>query len=128
MSDVDASLEHQHAFVAAFILASRRERYNSHLNCEKKRPRFLDRLNHRFLQDLDDRYIIANPRFHDPLEAVSCYIIADETQFDGQFVSPPVAESFLDSATFGIVVSYVPGKLAAYKDEAPSEIIWLERP
>lgn len=128
MSDVEVSLEHQHAFVMAFILASRRERYNSQLNSEKKRPSFLDRLNHRFLEDLDDRYIIANPRFHDPLKAVSCYIIADQNQFDGKLVSPIVAQTYLDSATFGIVVSYLPGKLAAYKDESPSEIIWIERP
>ena len=112
----------------AFILASRRERYNSQLNSEKKRPRFLDRLNHRFLEDLDDRFIIANPRFYDPLKAVSCYIIADQNQFDGKLVSPIVAQAYLDSATFGIVVSYLPGKLAAYKDESPSEIIWIERP
>ena len=128
MSDDEVSLEHQHAFVMAFILAARRERYSSQLNSEKKRPRFLDRLNHRLLDDIDDRYIIAKPRFHDPQKAVSCYIIADQTQFDGKLVSPEVAQAFLDSATFGIVVSFLPGRLAAYKDESPSEIIWLERP
>lgn len=84
----------------AFILASRRERNNSQLHSGKKRPKFLDRLNHRFLEDLDDRYIIAKPRFHDPLKAVSCYIIADQTKFDGKLVSLIVAQSFLDSATF----------------------------
>jgi hypothetical protein len=70
--DVEVSLEHQRALVMAFIHPSRRERYSSQLNSEKKRPKFLDRLNHRFLEDLDDRYIIAKLWFHDPLKAVSC--------------------------------------------------------
>jgi hypothetical protein len=31
------------------------------------------------------------------------------------------------TATFGIVVSYIHGKLVEYKDESPSEVVWLER-
>lgn len=128
MSDDSVSLEHQQAFVMAFILAAQHERYSLQLHSEKQRRGFLDRLNHRFLFDLDDRYLVANRRFHDPLAAISCYVIADQTQYDGKLVSPNVAQTFLDSATFGIVLSYLPGRLAAYKDESPSRIIWLERP
>ena len=127
MSDDDSALEHQNAFVMAFILSERRDRYLSKLQSGKDRSRFLDRLNHRFLADLDERYIVVRPRLHDPLAATSCYVIADEDQFDGKLVTPAMAQEFLDSATFGIVVSHFPGKLAAYKDESPSEILWLER-
>ena len=123
----DLSLEHQNAFVVAFIHPERRDRYLAKLKSAKDRSRFLDRLNHRFLSDLDDRYIVASPRLHDPRTTPSCYIIADQNQFDGKLVTPVVAQEFLDAATFGIVVSYIPGKLAAYKDESPSEILWLER-
>ena len=127
MSVDDLSLEHQNAFVMAFIISERRERYMSKLKGAKHRPGFLDRLNHRLLADLDERYIVEDPQLHDPLAATSCYIIADQNQFDGKLVTPTIAQDFLDAARFGIVVSYIPGKLVAYKDESPSEVVWLER-
>ena len=111
----------------SFIISERRERYMSKLKSAKHRSGFIDRLNHRLPADLDKRYIVEGPQRHDPLAATSCYIIAAQDQFDGKLVTPTIAQDFLDAAMFGIVVSYIPGKLVAYKDESPSEVVWLER-
>jgi hypothetical protein len=118
---------HEEAFVASFIVPERRERYLTKLRSKKHRPAFLNRLNHHFHRDLDDRFVVASPNSHRIPDTTLCYVIADETQFDGQLVTADVAEEMLNSATFGIVVSYVPGKLAIYKDEVPAGLVWLER-
>ncbi len=120
--------EHEDAFVTAFILPDRRDRYRTKLRSPKERRAFLDRLNHRFIPDLDDRFIASDCDRNEGADANLCYVIADEEKFDGKLVTPEIANEFLESATFGIVVSYVPGKLAVYKDESPSEALWLIRP
>ncbi|TWU50747.1 hypothetical protein Poly51_40400 [Rubripirellula tenax] len=119
-------LAHETGFVRSFIIRERRDRYLSQLQLPKKRGSFLDRLNHRFQRDLDDRCICDSPTMP-PLDTV-CYIIASEHELDGRFVPASDVSDILASAAFGIVVSFVPGKLVTYKDEAPSNAIWLQRP
>lgn len=119
--------EHEKAFIEALILRERRERYLSQLQSKKNRPSFLERLNHRFIHDLDERYLTQTPFHLDLKQVMSCYIMASEGRYDAQVVTPETAADFLDAAQFGIVVSYIPGKLAAYKDEAPANLLWLER-
>lgn len=118
---------HEEAFVASFIVHERRERYLSQLRSIKKRAAFLDRLNHRFVHDLDSRFIAASPSLPETSDATMCCVMASESKFDRQLVTPEVVEELLLSANFGIVVSFIPGKLAVYKDEVPSRLIWLER-
>ena len=55
--------EHESAFVQAFVLRERRERYRALLSNPKKRSVFLDRLNHRFIRDIDDRFVCPHPGF-----------------------------------------------------------------
>ncbi|TWT49548.1 hypothetical protein Pla22_47450 [Rubripirellula amarantea] len=119
-------LAHESGFVRSFLIRERRDRYLSQLQLPKKRGTLLDRLNHRFHRDLDDRHICDSPTLP-PLDTL-CYIIASEDKLDGNFVPASDVPDLLASAAFGIVVSYIPGKLAAYKDEAPSNTIWLQRP
>jgi hypothetical protein len=128
MSTDDLATKHETAFVNAFILRERRERYRTQLSSRKKRGLFLDRLNHRFSHDLDDRYVRASPSIAIPPADQLCYIIASEHQYDGKIVPVSAVDHILLSAYFGIVVSFISGKLAAYKDEAPANIIWMERP
>jgi hypothetical protein len=127
MSREERVVEHETAFVRSFIVPERRERWLAKLDSPKKRVRFLDRLNHQFRNDLDDRFLMdsyaQSPRKNSPL----CYIIADEREYDGKLVSESEAEDILQAANFGIVVSFVPGRLACYKDEAPSDVIWMHR-
>jgi len=122
----ERAIEHETAFVRSFIIRERRERWLSQLALPKKRGRLLDRLNHRFHKDLDARFVTASrPQIlgHDWKE---CYIIASEDRFDGRFVSASEVADILSAAYFGIVVSFIPGKLACYKDEAPADVIWMQ--
>ena len=120
------AIEHETAFVQSFIMRERRERYLTKLASRKKRRTFLDHLNHQFRRDLDARFIAYGARTW-PNNVNQCYILADEVQFDGKLLSSSEAADAVSSACFGIVVSFVPGKLACYKDEAPSDVIWLDR-
>jgi hypothetical protein len=127
MADENLSLHHEVNFVRSFILPERRDRYLTKLGNIKTRSTFLNRLNHKFVDDLEKRYIVECPKLQKPPSTNLCYVMADEQLFDGKLVTPEIANEFLHSAYFGIVVSFIPGKLAAYKDESPSKIIWLER-
>lgn len=53
--------------------------------------------------------------------------MASESDYDGWLVSAQDVPGILWAAQFGIIVSFVPGKIVAYKDEAPSELLWLHR-
>ena len=127
MPQDDLALEHESAFIRAFIIRERRERYLSQLSRPKKRTKFLDRLNHQFHKDLDSRWISGSQPPAVPAANHLCYIIASEGEYDGRIVPARDVSDILSAASFGIVVSFVPGKIAAYKDEAPSDVIWLHR-
>ncbi len=117
--------EHETAFINSFVLRDRRERYRSQLASRKKRGQFLDRLNHRFLDDIDPRFVAVSPSHPLPSSHEHCYVIASEDRYDSTTVAARDADTVLRGALFGILVSYIPGKLLAYKDEAPASIIWL---
>jgi hypothetical protein len=124
--------DHEMAFVRAFIRPEHQETFLRQLASPKWRRRFLDRLNHRFLKDLDHAYVkqahdytsrvLANPE-------LSCHVIADEAEYDGRTVTVNEAFDLLHSAYFGIVVSFIPGRLAYYRDEenVVMEKVWLVR-
>jgi hypothetical protein len=118
--------DHETAFVQTFIRRERRDRWLSKLSLSKHRRSFLDRLNHSFRDDLDERFISVESRVW-PVDIERCYMIADESEYDGRHVTSAEAADAVSSATFGIVVSFVPGMLACYKDESPSDIVWLGR-
>jgi hypothetical protein len=120
------------AFIRAFVRRDRRDRYLSKLvsGSQKGRRQLLDRLNHRLPDDLDSRLVRDPGQFDGPVAGKSqvvCHIIADEEQYDGKDVSVADAFAILRSASFGVIVSFIPGKLACYKGEAPSEVVWLVR-
>ena len=120
-------IEHESALIDAFVIRERRDRYRSQLASRKKRGVFLDRLNHRFLDDIDHRFVTSSPGHALPSPSESCYVIASEDKYDSTLVSVADVNSMLADALFGILVSYIPGKLVAYKDEAPADIVWLSR-
>jgi len=122
--------EHELAFIQSFIRRERRERFRSQMASPGKRPRFLNRLNHRFADDLDPRFIVPSHDFTARVlkrPKAACRVIASQAEYDGRSVTAAEAIEILREAMFGIVVSFVPGKLACYKDEAPADPIWLVR-
>jgi hypothetical protein len=127
MKQEPLAIEHETAFVRTFIIRERRQRYLSQLSLPKKRAKLLDRLNHRFRKDLDSRWMSESQPSWGPTANQPCYIIASEREYDGRIVLARDVPEILSAAYFGIVISFVPGKIAAYKDEAPSDPIWLHR-
>ena len=96
----------------------------------KKRHVFLDRMNHRLLDDLDPRFVEKSRDFSDVVwnkPGEMCRVIASQVEYDGKSVSVAEAMEILRDAVFGVVISFVPGKLACYKDEAPADPLWLVR-
>ncbi len=119
--------EQESAFIDAFVIRERRDRYRSQLASLKKRGAFLDRLNHRFLNDIDKRFIVSSPRCTLPGPNAQCYVIASEDRFDSTYIPTAQVDETFSAAVFGMLVCYIPGKLAAYKDEAPADVVWLSR-
>jgi hypothetical protein len=123
--------EDEATFIRAFIRPERQETFLTQMASSQWRRRFLDRLNHRFLDDLVPEcvrkshdcsgIVLANPE-------TSCFVIADEEAYDGKSVSVKDAFKLLGTAYFGIVVLLLPGKLACYRDEVPfTRKVWLVR-
>ncbi len=128
--------EHEVAFVMAFIIRERRERYLSMLGNPKRRRKILDRLNHS--QDIDFSLARQVPPAcsGDSLAVLlkrlgagdTCHVIADSSEMDGHTL--PLREA-LWRATFhgfGVVLSCLPGRLCFYKPESPTPGFILERP
>ncbi len=127
MTREQLAIEHEAAFIRSFIIREKRGRYQLKLATPKKRHAFLDRLNHQFHKDLDSRWVCETPPVTVPIGDYLCYIMASEDEFDGQIISASNISEILSSAYFGIIVSYISGRLAAYKDESPSDVVWLHR-
>src|SRR5438132_292731 len=122
--------EHEAAFIRAFVRREQRERCLTQIasSSRRGRQRFLDRLNHRFADDLDPRFVRDSRQVDNRIRkkpSLPCHVIADEKQYDGRDVAVTEAFEILGLACFGIIVSFIPGKLACYKGESPSDIIWL---
>jgi hypothetical protein len=52
-------------------------------------------------------------------------VIAVEEEYDKREVSVKDAYEILELVYFGVIVSFLPGKLACFKGESPSDFVWL---
>lgn len=118
--------EHEAALIRSFVIADKQQRYESKLSSAKHRKAMLDRLNHQFLADLDSRFIVRGKDLW-PASQGDCYVLADGSELDQRLLSLAEARGALRDASFGMVVSFIPGKLACYQGEAPAELVWLRR-
>jgi hypothetical protein len=127
--------EHEAAFVNAFIVRERRQRYLD-LLAGPRRRKILSRLNH--VLDLDERF---STRLHDthPASALlkalrergagrECYLIADDSDLDQRMMTLEDAIEEVSMEDSGVVVSCIPGRLALYKMEDHRLHFILERP
>ncbi len=126
-------MEDEAETVRAFIEPSRRDRWLSGLSSAKRRGKTVDRLHHS--SDLDERYM--RPASGRSVEAVRdelvrlgapnrCHVIGgalDGEDHDLTHALDQALESF-----GGVLISCVPGSLAVYLPEAPSEFVILIRP
>jgi hypothetical protein len=122
----DERRRHIDGFVDSFVDSTKRERYRSFISNPKKRSTFTDDLNHKVTGNLIAKYIVAKPPRYS--SKTIAYLIADESEIDDRFVDAAQAINLIESAYFGAIASIIPGILIAFKEEAPSKLLWLYRP
>jgi len=127
--------ENEKKFVYSFANRNMVNRYNNLLVSEKKRKKFLEILNHDLYLNLDLSVLLPARGFQvDQLEREltsrgsppTCYIIADSSKYDGKYVSLCEAMLYVSLHNYGIILSCLPGRLALYKAESPSDILILQ--
>lgn len=130
---------HENAFVDAFILSVRRERYKQMLTNHKRPKAFLDRLNHNldYIPDLA-RKIPGNQHSVEGIlrllhecsmkPADTVYIISSMRSVDGLHLPLQQALEEVLEGGFGSVVCCIAGKLAYYRPEEPASGYILETP
>jgi hypothetical protein len=125
--------EHERAFVVSFMLPKRKERYLGFLSSHKHRSKFIGRMAHKLLDDLDERYVREQEklskteaeRIQHLIYAADesgrvCYVVSEQPELDGKEMSFDQAQSGWDQSS-AIIISVIPGKLAFYRPERPSE-------
>jgi hypothetical protein len=126
----------EEAFVRAFIVAPKRDRYLQLLASPNRRRDFLDRLNHQL--DYDAAFAAPIPADQQSASGIAllltqrgapatCHLISSDSALDHRDL--PLSEA-LDQVVgfgFGTVVSCIPGRLAYYEAEDAGERYILSR-
>ena len=119
--------EQEAAFVKAFIIKDKQERYSQFLASPKRRREILDRFNH--VLDFDPKYAALVPKELRTAEkltqllrkrgaAETCHVMADSLAIDGADLPLPEALDQVIAHDFGSVLCCSPGRLAFHKAEA----------
>ena len=118
--------EQEAAFVKAFIVKDKQERYLQFLASPKRRREILDRFNH--VLDFDPKFAALVPkelRTADKLAQLlrrhgapeTCHVMADSLDIDGEDVPLRDALAEVIAHDFGSVLCCLPGSLAFHKAE-----------
>ncbi len=119
-------MTHEEAFVRAFILTEKQERYLELLASPRRRHGFLDRLNHHL--DYDPALATHVPAFDQTASCIGrllrqrgapeiCHTISSHREWDGQELPLRQALDLIVGFSMGTVLCCVPGKLAYYEAE-----------
>lgn len=119
-------MEHEQAFVHAFIIETKQARYLEKLASPKHRREFLSRLHHNL--DYDPRWAVQIPpreqsaaQIYAKLKGLGapeqCHAIAASADMDGRQLSLREALNDVLGMGNGVVLSCIPGKLAYYESE-----------
>ena len=122
------------AFVKAFIVKDKQERYLQLLASPKRRREIVDRFNHNL--DFEPKYAVLVPkelRTADKLAHLlrtrgageTCHIIADSLESDGQDLPLRAALAEVIAHDFGSVLCCFPGRLAFHKAEVVEQAWYL---
>ncbi len=122
------------AFVKAFIVKDKQERYLQLLASPKRRREILDRFNHNL--DFDPKYASVVPKELWTVDQLAhllkargagetCHVIADSLDCDDQDLPLRDALAEVIAHDFGSVLCCVPGQLALYKAEAIEQAWYL---
>lgn len=119
-------MDHEQAFVHAFILGAKQSRYLQKLASPKHRREFLASLHHNL--DFDPKFAVRVPPKEQSAELVyaklrelgaleHCHVIATGNDLDGRQLPLREALSNVLGMGDGVVLSCIPGKLAYYESE-----------
>ena len=122
-------MDHEQAFIHAFIVKSKQARYRGKLASPKHRREFLSRLHHNL--DYNPRLAVQIPPGEQSASLVyaklralgapeQCHAIAAGSDLDGRQLPLRQAIDHVFGMGDGVVLSCIPGKLAYYESEDPS--------
>jgi hypothetical protein len=123
---VTTRINHEEAFVQAFIVPDKQSRYLSLLASRKRRDMFLDRLNHHL--DYDPTFAVRVPPEQQTAERIetllrkrgapdTCHVISSKSDWDAQDMPLHDALDFVFGSSIGTVLCCIPGRLAYYEAE-----------
>lgn len=135
MSSTHAIHEDEAAFVRAFIVRERCERWLTLLAHPKGRRKILDRLNHHHRRELDLRHAREGPSGYQGILTTlvelgagsMAHVMADSSDFDGRDLPLREALEAFVMHPFAVVVSCVPGRLAVFHEEWARSFTLLRR-
>ena len=119
-------MNHEEAFVQAFIVSDKQSRYLSLLASRKRRDMFLDRLNHHL--DYDPAFATRIPSAQQTAERIeallrkrgapdTCHVISSKSDWDAKDMLLHDALELVFGFSIGTVLCCVPGRLAYYEAE-----------
>lgn len=118
--------EHEQAFVRAFIVPDKQDRYLQKLASARHRREFLRKLHHGF--DFERKYLVHVPpaeqtaaliqkRLHKLGAPDSCHVIAAHSELDGKALRLEDALQKILGMVDGVLLSCIPGVLAYFEGE-----------
>ena len=119
-------MDHEAAFVRAFIVSNKRDRYATMLASKKRRRELLDGLNH--CADIDYSYASPIPGGEQKAAQIEkilrshgapdgCHVISDNPTWDQKQMLLSEATRLVCGSSTGTVLCCVPGRLAYYESE-----------
>jgi hypothetical protein len=119
-------MNHEEAFIRAFIVADKQERYVGLLASSKRRHGFLDRLNHHL--DYDPAFATSVPAGEQTASGIErllrqrgapdmCHTISCHEAWDARELPLREALNLIVGFNMGTVLCCIPGKLAYYEAE-----------
>jgi hypothetical protein len=130
-------VDHETAFVKAFIKREKWARYLQLLANRRRREEILIRLNHKL--DYLPTHAVAVPEDQDHPEALerllrargapaTCHVLVNKLSIDGREIPLRAALDTVCMHMYGSVLSCIPGELAYYRPEAPGYGLILVNP
>ena len=118
----------EEAFIKAFIVPAKQDRYLQMLSNPKRRHAFLNRLNHSLELDYAAEFVVkvmprdqTAPRIEELLRKKGapdfCHIISSSKKWDGHDYGLREALEIVVGSGIGTVICCIPGRLAYYEGE-----------
>jgi hypothetical protein len=131
-------VNHEEAFVRAFVVSEKQARYLALLSAPKRRPSLLNRLNHQLFLDVDPALAVRIESQQQTPKGIEmllrkkgapqiCHVISSAKDLDGRDLALRQALDAIVGFGMGTVLCCIPGNLAYYEAEDPSERFILAR-